>query len=441
MGYLSLLPKSWFGVRLVHAPADQQPRRGGRALGEHLRAKCPSIADPDKAYYVPSWLLPQGDLQTIYLYTQHYKPAGCPVEYEREIFVFADGGKAAVDWALPLERAEADPGTDAEEEEGTRAGSDAGLESDAGLGPDASPPLVILVPGIAGTSYDYYARSFIKQVREEVPGCRVVVLHSRGCNGVSLASPKSFHGGMTEDLREFVAHISKRMPDTPLVGVGFSLGANILTKYVGEEGDGCRLVAAAAACNPFDMDMTVDSMCVPSLKNRYLYAAALTRSLVSLFTNNENVIMAGDVALNADAIRTARNIAEFNEAYTAKVFGYASAKELNVRTSCAQFVKDVRIPMLFINALDDPMCCRRSIPVAEIERNPRLVLALTRFGGHLAFFEGTRLAPWLPRQLAQFVAAMLEWRQLPAPPPQPQPQPQPQPATEPKTTTGPMALI
>ncbi|KAJ2783345.1 hypothetical protein GGI18_003527, partial [Coemansia linderi] len=86
MLYTALLPKWWFKVQLTHAPPEKQPQRGGRTLGEQLKAVCPTIADPAKAYYIPSWVMPGGDMQTIYLYTQHFKPAGCPVSYERDIF-------------------------------------------------------------------------------------------------------------------------------------------------------------------------------------------------------------------------------------------------------------------------------------------------------------------------------------------------------------------
>ncbi|KAJ2888403.1 hypothetical protein FB639_000664 [Coemansia asiatica] len=308
-------------------------------------------------------------------------PAGCPVDFEREIFVFSDGGKAAVDWALPRRDQQ-----------------------------NADSPLMILVPGIAGCSFDYYSRSFIKSIGHQPYGHQVVVLHSRGVNGVELATPIAFHGGMTDDLREFVQYIARTRPNAPLIGIGFSLGANILTKYVGEEGDQCRFVAAASVCNPFDIDATVNSMCAPTLKNRYLYAAALTKSLVQVFTDNEQVIMAGDVQLDRQAIAASRNINEFNEQYTAKIFGFGSARDLNTGGSCIQYLCKIKIPMLFINALDDPMCYRHTIPYAEIEANPNLVLACTRYGGHLAYFEGTGLSPWLPKQLSQFIQGMLDWK-------------------------------
>ncbi|KAJ2547292.1 hypothetical protein EV175_005278 [Coemansia sp. RSA 1933] len=381
MGLSSLLPRSRFRVQLTHASTEKQPRIGTGSFSEYVQERCPTLADPNKAFYFPPWYMAHGDMQTIYLYTQHFKPAGCPVEYERQVFEFADGGMAAADWAFPRQS----------------------------IAPDA--PLIILIPGVAGTSYDYYARSFIHSIIQEGCEYQVVVVQSRGCNGVCLETPKAFHGGMTSDLREFVDYVSKTMPNAPLFGLGFSLGANILTKYIGEEGGNCKFLAAASVCNPYDIDKTTEILCTPTLKNRYLYAAEMTRSLVTLFEDNKKVIMAGNEELDADLIMASRSINEFNEAYTIKVFGYSSAKELNVSGSCVHHLKNVTIPMLFINALDDPMCCRETIPYDEIESNPNLIMACTRYGGHLAFFKGTMLSPWLPQQLSQFSRAMIEWNQ------------------------------
>ncbi|KAJ1950556.1 hypothetical protein FBU59_000618 [Linderina macrospora] len=380
MLYTALLPKSNFRINLTRADEELQPRRGSKTLSQQLQDHCPLLADPKQAYYTPSWVVPHGDLQTMFLYTQHFKPAGCPIEFEREVFGFSDGGVAAVDWALPR------------------------------LDVSETTPLVLLIPGIGGCSFDYYARSFIQEIQWAPYGYQVVVLQSRGINGVDLVTPKMFHGGLTDDIREFVDHLVQVRPSTPIIGIGFSLGANMLTKYVGEEGAGCRLVAAVSVCNPFDIDTTISKMCEPTIKNRYLYAKALLASLKGLFNTNVKVISAGNAEIDPAAINAAKDINEFNEKFSAKAFGYGSAKELNQQGSCVPYLKNVAVPMLFLNALDDPMCYRCTIPSKEIESNPNLVLACTRYGGHLAYFETTGLTPWLPKPLAQYLKAMLEWK-------------------------------
>ncbi|KAJ2091503.1 hypothetical protein GGI16_005999 [Coemansia sp. S142-1] len=320
-----------------------------------------------------------GHLQTIYLSTRHSKPSGCPVNYKREIFQFADGGKAAIDWSLPHD----------------------------GVTPDQ--PLFILISGMAGGSYNYFVRSFAHHIGQAPYGYQVAVLHSRGCNGVDLVTPKSFHSGMTDDLREFMNYLIKVKPGTPTIGVGFSLGANILTKYMGEEGNKCPFIAAISVCNPFDINATMNLMSKPSFKNRFMYAAGLTKKLIKGFVKNKPVIMAAQPDLDAEKIVKARTMNEFNQAYAVKVFGYDSAEQLNISGSSVHYLKDIKVPTLFINALNDPICDKSTIPYEEIANNPYLLLACTKYGGHLAYFEGLGLKPWLPKQLAQFAQAMIEW--------------------------------
>lgn len=53
--------------------------------------------------------------------------------------------------------------------------------------------------------------------------------------------------------RSVVAHVRAKYPNNLLLAAGWSLGANILTRYLGEEGEGTPISAAAALCNPFNL--------------------------------------------------------------------------------------------------------------------------------------------------------------------------------------------
>ncbi len=47
--------------------------------------------------------------------------------------------------------------------------------------------------------------------------------------------------------------VQERYPSSELLAAGWSLGGNILVRYVGEEGDQCPISAAASLCNPLDL--------------------------------------------------------------------------------------------------------------------------------------------------------------------------------------------
>ena len=80
--------------------------------------------------------------------------------------------------------------------------------------------------------------------------------------GVKLTSPQLFSGGYTGDIRTTLLYVSGLYPDAPLLGVGFSLGAGVLTRYVGEEGENCRLTAACVLACPWDNVKNSDKLSI-----------------------------------------------------------------------------------------------------------------------------------------------------------------------------------
>jgi uncharacterized protein len=53
-------------------------------------------------------------------------------------------------------------------------------------------------------------------------------------------------------VTELINYISDNNPGSILSAVGFSMGANFLTKYVGMQGDQCKLYAAVSVSNLFN---------------------------------------------------------------------------------------------------------------------------------------------------------------------------------------------
>ncbi|KAG9409348.1 hypothetical protein AC1031_019600 [Aphanomyces cochlioides] len=104
-------------------------------------------------------------------------------------------------------------------------------------------PLQLLLHGLTGGSRAIYIRMHADRLLKA--GYRVVVMNARGCNKTPVRTPKLFSLGCTNDLRESVVHIRQRIgARVLLIGVGFSLGANLLVKYLGEEGKNAQLTSA-----------------------------------------------------------------------------------------------------------------------------------------------------------------------------------------------------
>jgi uncharacterized protein len=83
-----------------------------------------------------------------------------------------------------------------------------------------------------------------------VPTCQFLsfLTHCQGAS-VPITSSKLYTAGGTDDVRVALMYLSKRFPNAPLLGLGYSLGANIMTRYAAEEGRHCRLTAACVMAN------------------------------------------------------------------------------------------------------------------------------------------------------------------------------------------------
>jgi predicted alpha/beta-fold hydrolase len=58
--------------------------------------------------------------------------------------------------------------------------------------------------------------------------------------------------------------------------------------------------------------------------------------------------------LNIEEVKNAKTLKQFNETYTIKVHGFKTVDEFNQTSSCDQHITNIKIPILAINAKDDP---------------------------------------------------------------------------------------
>lgn len=112
-------------------------------------------------------------------------------------------------------------------------------------------PVLILLPGLTGGSDDSYVRYAAHYAEKH--GTRAVVFSSRGCGDTFLTTPRFYSGLYIGDMQRVVHAVRLRHPRSLMFSAGWSLGANILTNYLGLVGEDTPLDAAAVMCNPFDL--------------------------------------------------------------------------------------------------------------------------------------------------------------------------------------------
>lgn len=265
-------------------------------------------------------------------------------------------------------------------------------------------PVVLVLHGLEGSTRRRYMRLAYRELIAR--GLRPVGMNFRGCGGEPNRTPRFYHSGDTDDLRFVVGRLAERFPDVPLGAIGFSLGGNVLLKYLGEGGEaaGSRVNAAVAVSVPYDL----------AAGARALERGPMARVYTTYFVRNlRRKVRAKSARLreiiDVDTVLRARTLREFDDAATAPLHGFADSADYYQRSSSAQFLEHIRTPTLLIHAEDDPFLPPRAIPRAAIERNPALHAVLTPRGGHVGFIAGPPWAPrfWAEAEAARFLASLL----------------------------------
>ncbi|WP_111747622.1 hydrolase [Salinisphaera orenii] len=265
-------------------------------------------------------------------------------------------------------------------------------------GPGA--PVALILAGINGGPESPYVRGIVAAFA--ACGIRSAVMHYRGLARPNRL-PETFHSGRTEDIAAIVAYLAERFPDAPRVAVGYSLGGNMLLKYLGERGDNSALAAAAAVSVPFDL-----AACAEAL--RYGLRRGYQRYLLSGLKAMAHAKQANATLPLAD-IDWSRltTFASFDDYVTAPLNGFDGAADYYARVSCAPFLSAIQTPTLIAHARDDPFMVPAVIP-GQHALSSAIRLELTDHGGHVGFVGGRspwRPCYWLEQRIPKFMAERL----------------------------------
>ena len=260
----------------------------------------------------------------------------------------------------------------------------------------AHAPWVHLYHGLEGSSNSPYARMLMHLARER--GWRGSVFHFRGCSGEPNRLARAYHSGDSDEIDWSLRRIAARSDGAPLYAAGVSLGGNALAKWLGERGDAARFLSrAAVACAPLDLMAAGDAL-----------GRGLTRLYGRHFLATLKVAALERLArfpglFDAEAVRRARTLREFDNVVTAPLHGFRDTDDYWTRASAKPHLAGIRVPTLIVNPRDDPFLPEAALPT-EREVSPAVKLEFPARGGHVGFVSGPfpgHIA-WLPLRLLHF---------------------------------------
>lgn len=212
----------------------------------------------------------------------------------------------------------------------------------------------------------------------------------RSCGGTDEQCSTMYHAGLTSDTMTIIRRIGE-----PVYLVGYSLGGNVSLKLAGELGESGRDLLRGVIGVSVPIDLAACVRALAKMENR-IYAWRFLRALKSRILRREG----------ADAVAKLgriRSVYEFDDAYVAPFFGFGTADNYYATQSCINFLPNIRVPGLVIQAVDDPMIPFGIFADPRVTGNSNLQVLPVPHGGHLGFIADSAPHFWVDRVILEWI--------------------------------------
>jgi len=319
------------------------------------------IADAPECFHPPCWLR-NPHLQTLWPKLFRRRPA-LPLRHER--LEMADGDFIDLAWAT-----------------------------------GGSGPVALILHGLEGNLRSHYVLPIMAILLRS--GMQPVFMHLRGCSGEPNRLPRTYHSGAVEDLAEVLMLL--RASGRPVAAaIGFSLGGNLLLRYLGITGESSLLRAAMAVSVPF---VLADAARRLEQGSSRLYQQYLIDRLKRSYSRKFTTIPS-PLRVDLDRVHT---LWEYDQRITAPLNGFAGADDYYAQCSSLGYLHGITTPTLILHSTDDPFMYPHNVPRPD-QVGPGVRLAIQPRGGHVGFIDGP--FPWrtgclIDRLTAAFFHEQLE---------------------------------
>lgn len=266
--------------------------------------------------------------------------------------------------------------------------------------------VVVLTHGLEGHARRPYIAGMARAYHRA--GFAVCAMNFRGCSGEPNRHLRSYHIGETGDLRQTVAHALRQTGAEHLVLTGYSLGGNVIIKYLADNAEALPSEVRGAAT--FSVPLYVDAC------NKVINTARNWAYRWSFITHmNRKAKHKAEVHDVTEPFKPARNFDEFDEWYTAPWHGFDSAQAYWRDNSAGRVLHKLQHPVLVVNAADDSFLHPSCYPFDLAERLENFYLEVPEHGGHCGFvaraksgnyYSDIRAVRWAHWLIAQHRASM-----------------------------------
>lgn len=239
--------------------------------------------------------------------------------------------------------------------------------------------LAVLLHGLEGNAQRVYVKWQALRLLED--GWNICAVNYRGCSGQPNLRFESYNAGKTDDLEQVILNLTRWFPQMELCLVGFSLGGNLLLKYLGEP---FRLQepvkAAVAISSPLDLRGSLEALSKPY---NWIYRRSFLNDLRKKY--RIKVAQFPD-RFNGTKDLSISSLLDFDNKYTAPAHGFDDAWDYYNKNSSLGFIPNINIPVLILNAQNDTFLSPNCFPYSLATESKNIYLETPKHGGHVGFF-------------------------------------------------------
>lgn len=244
--------------------------------------------------------------------------------------------------------------------------------------------VAILLHGLEGNAQRTYMKGQAKILNQN--GWDVAAVNFRGCSGEANLSYQSYNAGKTDDLEAVINSILIKDKYGEIALVGFSLGGNLLLKYLGErESFPKEIKKAVAISTPLSLKGSLESL---NAFSNWVYRNSF---LINLREKYKTKMKDFPEKMTASDYKKITSLLEFDNVYTAPAHGFKDAFDYYEKNSSLQFLPKIKIPVLVLNAENDSFLSSECYPTDLASKMKNLFLETPKYGGHVGFHQTNKL--------------------------------------------------
>lgn len=240
-----------------------------------------------------------------------------------------------------------------------------------------SDSLVILSHGLEGDSSRPYILGMVRAFNDR--RLDALAWNYRSCSGEPNKLLRSYHLGASDDLQFVIEHALQTGNYNTIHLIGFSAGGNITLKYLGEKPEQVPSEIKRAVVFSVPVDLKASAQ-----KISRVYTQRFLKTLGEKLEQKRQ-LYPDEVDLTNYSIFW--SFPEFDDRYTAPLHGFKNADDYYTQVSSKQFLRNIQLPTLLVNAKNDPFLGEECYPVEEAKANPYFYFEMPESGGHVGFTE------------------------------------------------------